>query len=143
MAFFSRQFPPHPISAQYAVKTLASYPAEAVLFYIPQLVQALRHDTVSLFFNSFNKVQLSIIHLLFQMGYVTEYIKYAAQNSQLVAHQLIWNMKTNMYVDEDMQQKDGKYNNIELKGRVKVVGRFMLFRMRLDVYLVSRLYLWY
>ncbi|GJQ75443.1 hypothetical protein Trydic_g23610 [Trypoxylus dichotomus] len=91
LAFFSRQFPPHPITAQYAVKTLASYPAEAVLFYIPQMVQALRHDT---------------------MGYVTEYIKYAAQKSQLVAHQLIWNMKTNMYVDEDMQQKDAQLFDI-------------------------------
>lgn len=46
LAYFSRQFPPHPISAQYAVRVLSSYPADAVLFYIPQLVQAVRHDTV-------------------------------------------------------------------------------------------------
>jgi phosphatidylinositol 4-kinase A len=46
LAFFSRQYPPHPITAQYAVKVLSSYPPDAVLFYIPQLVQAVRHDTV-------------------------------------------------------------------------------------------------
>nr|XP_023019758.1 phosphatidylinositol 4-kinase alpha [Leptinotarsa decemlineata] len=85
LAYFSRQFPSHPISAQYAVRVLSSYPADAVLFYIPQLVQALRHD---------------------KMGYVTEFIKYIAKKSQIVAHQLIWNMKTNMFVDEDMMQKD-------------------------------------
>lgn len=49
MSYFSRQYPTHPLSAQYAVKTLSSYPAEAVLPYIPQLVQALRHDTVRSF----------------------------------------------------------------------------------------------
>ncbi|KAL1513897.1 hypothetical protein ABEB36_003236 [Hypothenemus hampei] len=83
--FSSRQFPSHPISAQYAVRVLSSYQADAVLFYIPQLVQSLRHD---------------------KMEYVTEFIKWIAKKSQIVAHQLIWNMKTNMYVDEDMQIKD-------------------------------------
>lgn len=51
LSYFSRQLPHHPISAQYAVRTLASYPAEAVLFYIPQLVQAIRHDSVSIKIN--------------------------------------------------------------------------------------------
>lgn len=48
LSYFSRQYPPHPISAQYAVRVLSSYPADAVLFYIPQLVQAVRHDDVSI-----------------------------------------------------------------------------------------------
>lgn len=47
LSYFSRQNASHPITAQYAVRVLSSYPADAVLFYIPQLVQALRHDTVS------------------------------------------------------------------------------------------------
>lgn len=85
LSYFSRQYPSHPLTAQYAVKTLNSYPAESVLPYIPQLVQALRHDT---------------------MGYVTELIKFISKRSQIVAHQLIWNMQTNMFMDEDQQHRD-------------------------------------
>lgn len=85
LSYFSRQYPPHPITAQYAIRVLMSYPADAVLFYIPQLVQSLRHDT---------------------MGYIAEFIKYISKKSQVVCHQLIWNMKTNMFIDEDMHQKD-------------------------------------
>jgi len=41
------------------------------------------------------------------MGYIAEFIKSLAEQSQLVAHQLLWNMKTNMYKDEDSLIKDG------------------------------------
>lgn len=93
LSYFSRQYPSHPLTAQYAVKTLNHYPAESVLPYIPQLVQALRHDT---------------------MGYVSELIKNISKRSQIVAHQLIWNMQTNMYMDEDQLHRDPNlYDGLE------------------------------
>ena len=66
-------------------RVLNSYPADAVLFYIPQLVQAVRYD---------------------DLGYVQEFIKSISQRSNLVAHQIIWNMEANMYTDEDGVEKD-------------------------------------
>uniref|UniRef100_A0A1I7TW40 1-phosphatidylinositol 4-kinase n=1 Tax=Caenorhabditis tropicalis TaxID=1561998 RepID=A0A1I7TW40_9PELO len=80
-----RIYPTHPISVQYAVRVLRSYPADALLMYIPQIVQAVRYDT---------------------MGYISELMIWLAGHSQLLAHQLIWNMQTNMYTDEESKVKD-------------------------------------
>uniref|UniRef100_A0A915D0F7 1-phosphatidylinositol 4-kinase n=1 Tax=Ditylenchus dipsaci TaxID=166011 RepID=A0A915D0F7_9BILA len=76
---------PHSITIQYAVRVLRSYPRDVLLLYIPQIVQAIRWDT---------------------MGYVADLIVWFAGHSQLLAHQLLWNMKANMYVDEDAKVED-------------------------------------
>ena len=85
LSFFSQMFKPNPFTAQYAVKCLRSFDADQILFYIPQLVQALRYDTI---------------------GYVYEYLIWASKQSPLLCHQLMWNMKTNRFRDEEGEVKD-------------------------------------
>lgn len=85
LAYFSRLYSPHPITAQYAIRVLSACPPDVLMFYIPQLAQAVRYDT---------------------MGYIRNFIITSANISQLLTHQFIWNMRTNMFRDEDGQEKD-------------------------------------
>ncbi|RUP48544.1 hypothetical protein BC936DRAFT_144422, partial [Jimgerdemannia flammicorona] len=81
-SYFSPSYGNHPLLLQYAMRSLEYFPVDTVFFYVPQIVQALRHD---------------------ELGYVERYIMEAGQSSQLFAHQIIWNMKANFFVDADKE----------------------------------------
>ncbi|KAG0046870.1 phosphatidylinositol-4- kinase [Gryganskiella cystojenkinii] len=85
ISYFQPAFHNNPMVLQYAMRSLEHSPVEVVFFYVPQIVQALRHD---------------------DLGYVEKYIMRAARVSQLFAHQIIWNMKANMYKDNKSEVPD-------------------------------------
>ena len=80
--YFLPAFKGNPNILQYAMRSLEYYPVDLVFFYVPQIVQALRYD---------------------DYGYVEKYIMEAGQESQLFAHQIIWNMQANYYLDADKE----------------------------------------
>lgn len=47
LSFFSRKYPYHPIPVQFAVRSLNQYKPDVIMRFIPQLVQAVRFDSVS------------------------------------------------------------------------------------------------
>ncbi|KAH9426521.1 Phosphatidylinositol 4-kinase alpha [Dermatophagoides pteronyssinus] len=85
LSFFSRKYPNHPITVQFAIRNLFQTKPDVIMLFIPQLLQAVRYDAI---------------------GYITEFIKSIAKRSQLLAHQFIWNMQTNMFKDEESQIRD-------------------------------------
>ncbi|CAI2164532.1 12975_t:CDS:10 [Funneliformis geosporum] len=78
--YFSSTYDNNPLILQYAMRALEYHDVDIVFFYIPQIVQALRYDS---------------------LGYVERFIMSAAKISQLFAHQIIWNMKANMFKDDE------------------------------------------
>ncbi|KAK2593385.1 Phosphatidylinositol 4-kinase stt4 [Conoideocrella luteorostrata] len=85
VTMFLPAYKDHPFIIQYAMRALDSHSVDVTFFYVPQIVQTLRYDT---------------------LGYVERYILETAQFSQLFAHQIIWNMKANSYKDDDAQVPD-------------------------------------
>jgi len=79
LMLLEERFNSHPLVIQYAVGVLHSFAPDTIIFYIPQLVQALRYD---------------------KTGLVFEYLATAAKESDLLAHQLIWNTQTYTEVEE-------------------------------------------
>ena len=80
VTYFLPEYRNHPFVLQYAMRALESHSVDVTFFYVPQIVQALRYDT---------------------LGYAQRYIIETAKFSQKFAHQIIWNMKANAYKDED------------------------------------------
>ncbi|KAF9427764.1 phosphatidylinositol-4- kinase, partial [Podila epigama] len=85
ISYFQPAYHNNPMILQYAMRSLEHSPVEVVFFYVPQIVQALRHD---------------------DLGYVEKYIMRAARVSQLFAHQIIWNMNANIYKDNNSEVPD-------------------------------------
>ncbi|GAA5911601.1 1-phosphatidylinositol 4-kinase STT4 [Sporobolomyces salmoneus] len=73
------------ILLQYALRVLEHHPVGITFFYIPQVVQALRNDS---------------------LGYAERFIFETSKISQLFCHQIIWNMKANAYRGDDAEEED-------------------------------------
>jgi phosphatidylinositol 4-kinase len=82
VAYFLPAYGKDPFVIQYAMRALESHSVDTTFFYVPQIVQTLRYDS---------------------LGYIERYIIETAKFSQLFAHQIIWNMKANAYKDEDSE----------------------------------------
>jgi len=87
-----------PLVLQYAMRALEAYPVELVFFYVPQLVQALRDDT---------------------LGYVADFVRKTSRISQLFCHQILWNMQANTHKDDLGEVEDALKPTLErLSGEI-------------------------
>lgn len=82
---FQPPFFEDPSIIQYNMRSLESHDVNLTFFYVPQIVQSLRNDS---------------------LGYVGRFIVETGKIDQLFAHQIIWNMFANSYKDEDSTIED-------------------------------------
>lgn len=100
--FHRPDFRQQPLLLNLAMRSLEQARPDALFFYIPQLVQTLRHDL-------FGFIERSILHI--------------ARQSPLFAHQIIWNMKANSYLDEAGTQEDSMKPLLD-EIIAKIIGQF-------------------
>ena len=103
MSLLRKEYNSHPLVTQYALRVMREFSAETVIFYIPQLVQALRYD---------------------KSGLVEEYLVEAAGRSELLAHQLIWNMRNYPREAPDGYRVDAHIALVAERVRNRVVENF-------------------
>jgi hypothetical protein len=94
----------HPLVASYVVRCLRRFSPDAVVFYLPQLVQALRHDS---------------------NGQLSDFLFAISQSSMLVAHQLIWLLVSESKHDNG---KDAHRPTPVSEGSVQIVSELSLQR---------------
>ena len=99
LTLFTPQFPTHVLTAQLSHSILLTANLEQLIFYIPQIVQSLRSD---------------------ELGFVWHSIIGAAKKSQLFTHQIVWNMKTNMFTDEHSEHRDEQLHDV-LEKLIKII----------------------
>ncbi|KAH8117021.1 hypothetical protein DFH11DRAFT_1687803 [Phellopilus nigrolimitatus] len=85
VTFFEPRYSNDPVLLQYAHRVLEQHPVGVTFFFVPQIVQSLRNDS---------------------LGYVKRFIFETAKISQLFCHQIIWNMKANCYKDDAAELED-------------------------------------
>ncbi|KAG5044697.1 hypothetical protein AAZV13_06G012100 [Glycine max] len=90
LEFLSPAYKGHPRVMAYVLRVLESYPPERVTFFMPQLVQSLRHDEGKL---------------------VEGYLLRAAQRSDIFAHILIWHLQGETVPETGKDPNSGKNNS--------------------------------
>ncbi|KNC55382.1 uncharacterized protein AMSG_12411 [Thecamonas trahens ATCC 50062] len=98
-----KSVPPHNLVVQYALRVLRGLPVRDVIFFIPQLVQALRADP---------------------HGYIAQFLAASAAKSSIVAHQLLWNMKTYQEKNDDGEFLDGLLGPLCTRLEETILGNF-------------------
>lgn len=93
--YFEQRYNNQPHILQYAHRVLEEHPVELTFFFIPQVVQALRYDSLG----EFHWAKWSAKTHEYT-GYVSRFIFETAKISQLFCHQIIWNMKANCFKDD-------------------------------------------